>query len=89
MPRLEAQALSGAAAAVGFYGLDLYSLYTSVAEVIAYLEQRSQHFGNATALGGRVNPPDGAAGERSPGFLAGNPQALPGVRAQLIANERG
>ncbi len=29
----------GASQAVGFYGLDLYSLYASVAEVIAYLER--------------------------------------------------
>jgi Erythromycin esterase homolog len=29
----------GAGGAVGFYGLDLYSLYASVAEVIAYLER--------------------------------------------------
>jgi erythromycin esterase-like protein len=30
---------SDADAAVGFYGLDLYSLYTSIAEVITYLER--------------------------------------------------
>jgi erythromycin esterase-like protein len=32
------QGLGDGAAAVGFYGLDLYSLYTSIAEVIRYLD---------------------------------------------------
>ncbi|MFA9401246.1 MAG: erythromycin esterase family protein [Acidobacteriota bacterium] len=60
---------SRTAVPVGFYGLDLYSLYTSVAEVIAYLERVDppaalrareryscfEHFGGAQAYGRGVS----------------------------------
>ncbi len=80
----------GADAAVGFFGLDLYSLYTSTAEVIAYLEridppaaQRAreryacfEHFGGEQAYGRAVS-------------LGISESCRRGVIAQLTELQRG